>query len=75
MCGLFFIKYNVRESAKVLHSIQQDISKTERSIHMLNAEWMYLIRPENIERVYSSYFDGMRIIRSSDRVTIKELTA
>lgn len=49
--GLFVLKYQVKAQESVLKSIHQDILKSKREIHMLEAEWAHLNDPARLQKL------------------------
>ncbi|MDR2902622.1 MAG: hypothetical protein LBU87_05930 [Lactobacillales bacterium] len=46
---LFMVKYKVIEKEEKLNEIYRQISKDNREIHMLRAEWAYMNDPERLK--------------------------
>jgi cell division protein FtsL len=55
--GLFQVKYKVDNLAKDLLDIQQQLAYENKTLHILEAEWAYLNRPERLTALVSKYLD------------------
>ena len=53
--GLFQLKYQVQGLEDKLARLNRQILESEEAIHVLNAEWSYLNRPERIEGLARKY--------------------
>ena len=49
--SLFVVKYEVQSLDEHLLGLEKEKLVTERSIHVLEAEWAHLNRPERLERL------------------------
>lgn len=47
--GLFLVKHRVQALEDRLAALNHDIAEDREAIHVLNAEWAYLNRPERLE--------------------------
>jgi cell division protein FtsL len=48
---LFATKYHVQEMENRLDEINASIIQEQENIHILKAEWAYLTKPENLEKM------------------------
>jgi len=55
--GLFQLKYAVQEREDQLASLNRDLIASEKAVHVLNAEWSYLNRPDRIARLAARHLD------------------
>lgn len=49
--GLFLVKHQVQALEDRLTTLNRSITENREAIHVLNAEWSYLNRPERLERL------------------------
>lgn len=55
--ALFQVKYKVQNLRRDLAEIERQIEADKQSIHVLEAEWAYLNRPERLRRLADQYLD------------------
>ena len=55
--GLFQVKYEVQRLESELHQLNGVILTEQRQIHVLEAEWSYLNRPERLSALARRYLD------------------
>ena len=55
--SLFVVKYEVQSLDEHLLGLEKEKLVTERSIHVLEAEWAHLNRPERLERLAKKYLN------------------
>ena len=55
--GLFQLKYAVQEREDQLTSLNRDLIASEKAVHVLNAEWSYLNRPDRIAGLAARHLD------------------
>ena len=53
--SLFLVKYKVQDLDEQLATIESDKLAAQQSIHVLEAEWAYLNRPEILESLSAKY--------------------
>lgn len=53
--GLFNLKYMVESKERQLLALQHQVRDDRRAIRVLNAEWAYLNRPDNIQNLAVQY--------------------
>ena len=58
--GLYGIAYEVEQMEKELAALEREIIGERESIHVLEAEWAYLARPERIEELSGQYLPRMQ---------------
>ncbi|MBE9553411.1 MAG: hypothetical protein IMF05_08105 [Proteobacteria bacterium] len=58
--GLYGIAYEVEQMEKELAALEREIIGERKSIHVLEAEWAYLARPERIEELSGQYLPRMQ---------------
>lgn len=65
--GLYGIAYEVEQMEKDLSALERDIVRERENIHVLEAEWAYLARPERIEDLSRQFLPNMQVLRA-DRI-------
>ncbi len=55
--GLFQLKYAVQEREDQLASLNRELIASEEAVHVLNAEWSYLNRPDRIAKLAARHLD------------------
>ncbi len=55
--GLFQLKYAVQAREDELARLNRDLIASEQAVHVLNAEWSYLNRPDRIAELAARYLD------------------
>lgn len=68
--GLYMVKYKVQSVKAEVALAEKQLSEEKRNIHVLNAEWTYLTRPERIKVLSAKYLDikpmqGQQIVEFS----------
>ncbi len=58
--GLYGIAYEVEQMEKELAALEREIIEERETIHVLEAEWAYLARPERIEELSGQYLPRMQ---------------
>lgn len=46
--GLYMVKFSVENLQREVKSVEQQLAHEKESLHLLNAEWAYLNRPERL---------------------------
>lgn len=64
---LYGVAYEVERMDKELGSLQQNITDERENIHVLQAEWTYLARPERIENLSRQFLPRMQPL-TADRI-------
>lgn len=54
--GLNHFKFEVREVKNEVKQLERELKKEQNSLHVLEAEWAYLNRPERLQRLSQKYF-------------------
>lgn len=55
--ALFQVKYKVQNLHRDLAEIERQIAIDKKTIHVLEAEWAYLNRPERLKQLADQYLD------------------
>lgn len=55
--GLFELKYEVQRLEERLRTVRADIQREREAVHVLQAEWSYLNRPERIAELAARHLD------------------
>ena len=58
--GLYGIAYEVERMEQELAALEREIIEERESIHVLEAEWTYLARPERIEDLSRQFLPRMQ---------------
>ncbi len=53
--GLYLVKYQVQDLQAELASKRAELASEREAIHLLNAEWAYLTRPERLESLQKKH--------------------
>ena len=59
---LYQVKYDVRELKKEVAVLEKELNTEYDSIHVLQAEWAYLTRPDRLAKLASKYLKTMQTI-------------
>jgi cell division protein FtsL len=60
--GLYGIAYEVEQMEKELAALEREISQEQEKVHVLEAEWAYLARPERVESLSGQFLPNMRVL-------------
>ena len=55
--ALFLIKYEVQTREEQLAALQREILANQEALHVLEAEWSYLNRPDRLESLVRRHLD------------------
>ena len=55
--GLYQVKYEVQRLEEELQQVRNDIRQDRVALHVLEAEWAYLNRPERLQRLAAKHLD------------------
>lgn len=58
--GLYGIAYEVEQMEKELTALEDAIRDEREAIHMLEAEWAYLARPERVEELSARFLPQLQ---------------
>ena len=49
--GVYFVKYIVEDVQREVAKLETQVASEDESLHLLNAEWAYLNRPERLHEL------------------------
>lgn len=55
--GLYLVKYSVADVQREVATLKSDLASEKESLHLLNAEWAYLNRPDRLRQLASRHLD------------------
>ena len=55
--GLNVFKYRVQAIQEEIVHVSRDLEKERRGLHVLNAEWAYLNRPDRLQKLADKYLE------------------
>lgn len=55
--GLYLVKYTVQDVQRDVASLERELNHERESLHLLNAEWAYLNRPERLRQLADRHLD------------------
>lgn len=55
--GLYLVKYWVQDVQQDVSTVELALNKEKESLHLLNAEWAYLNRPERLKALSEKYLN------------------
>jgi hypothetical protein len=71
--GLYQIKYRIQSLKQDLASIRNAIWVEQDAIHVLEAEWAYLNRPQWLAQLSGKYFPSLKPVLPSQIVVFDDL--
>jgi hypothetical protein len=69
--GLYLVKYSVEHIQRDVVAMRDHLGREKESLHLLNAEWAYLNRPDRLERLADHHLDLVPL----DSKRIEEINA
>ena len=69
--GLLSAKYQVKELKSELDAARTEVAKGNAQIHMLEAEWAYLNRPENLSILVSQHLPNFDAVKPSQVASLR----
>ncbi len=72
--ALFNISFKVEQLENDLSRLNAQILKEQNAVHVLRAEWSYLNRPENIEKLARKHLPDLRYPETSQIGALEDLT-
>jgi hypothetical protein len=55
--GVYLVKYSVQDVQTNVVSLRKDLATEKESLHLLNAEWAYLNRPDRLRQLADRHLD------------------
>jgi hypothetical protein len=55
--GLYLVKYSVQGVQRDVATLKQQLANEKESLHLLNAEWAYLNRPDRLRQLADRHLD------------------
>jgi hypothetical protein len=55
--GLYLVKYNVQDVNRDVVTLKESLAQEKESLHLLNAEWAYLNRPDRLRQLSERHLD------------------
>jgi cell division protein FtsL len=55
--GVYLVKYAVQDMQKQVASLEAQLHEEKESLHLLNAEWAYLNRPERLRTISEKHLE------------------
>jgi cell division protein FtsL len=55
--GLYLVKYSVQNIQRDVASLKTELAAEKESLHLLNAEWAYLNRPDRLQKLAERHLD------------------
>ena len=71
--GLLSAKYQVKELKSELDAARKDMARESGQIHILEAEWAYLNRPENLSILASQYLPDFGAVKPSQIASLESI--
>ena len=60
--GLYLVKYSVQDVQRNVASLKVELATEKESLHLLNAEWAYLNRPDRLRELTTINFDRLGLL-------------
>ena len=55
--GVYLVKYSVQDVQRDVRALRTELAVEKESLHLLNAEWAYLNRPDRLRRLADRHLD------------------
>lgn len=55
--GLYLVKYSVQDVQRNVATLKNDLAVEKEALHLLNAEWAYLNRPDRLRVLADRHLD------------------
>lgn len=59
--GLYLVKYTVQDVQRNVATLKTELAQEKESLHLLNAEWAYLNRPDRLRNLSDRHLDLVAI--------------
>ena len=70
--GLYLVKYSVQEVQRDVAKLEAKLAKEKETVHLLEAEWAYLNRPERLRKLAEGRVD-VRPVASANIIDVTRL--
>lgn len=71
--GLLHAKYQAKELKSELDLVREELTEERKQAHLLEAEWAYLNRPENLTMLANQYLPDFSPVEPSQVVSFYAL--
>ena len=71
--GLLSAKYQVKELKSELHDARKEMVRESAQIHILEAEWAYLNRPENLSMLAAHHLPDFGAVKPSQIASLQRI--
>lgn len=55
--GLYMVKFSVENLQRDVNAMERQLTAEKESLHLLNAEWAYLNRPERLRQLSETHLE------------------
>ena len=55
--GVYLVKYSVQGVQRDVATLKRNLAVEKESLHLLNAEWAYLNRPDRLQKLAARHLD------------------
>ncbi len=55
--GVYLVKYSVQDVQREVAAVKRELAVEKESLHLLNAEWAYLNRPDRLRQLADRHLD------------------
>lgn len=55
--GLYLVKYSVQDVQRNVSQLKAELATEKESLHLLNAEWAYLNRPDRLRKLADRHLE------------------
>lgn len=55
--GVYLVKYAVQDMHRQVAALRVELDREQESLHLLNAEWAYLNRPERLRNIAEKHLE------------------
>ena len=71
--GILSAKYQVKELKSELDVARNEMARETGQIHILEAEWAYLNRPENLSKLASQHLPNFSAVKPSQIASLQSI--
>ena len=74
--GVYLVKYSVQDVQTNVVTLKSQLASEKESLHLLNAEWAYLNRPDRLRQLSDRHLDLVPLdSRQIDKVSVLPVAA